>query len=130
MSSGFPVFAVALETNQYRSVIGKARYDKQAFDNYNNGVLSIPGHVPLTITPASVFNVESPQVAAASMQERFKRVRVHIDEKGCVSAHVPSLEASSITITDPELKEKFQQLYAKLGPVRVGAPSGHAGHRW
>lgn len=60
------------------------------------------------------------------MQERFRRVRVHIGDKGCVSAHVPSLEAWSVTITDPELKDKFQQLYAKLGPVPAGTPSGHA----
>ena len=120
MASGFPVFALSLETREHFSVIGKARYHKQAFDDYNKGNLSIPGHVPLKVTPASVVDVESPLMAAKSMQERFRRVRVHIDEKGCASAHVPSLEAWPIAITDPGLRDKFQQLYAKLGPMPSG----------
>ena len=125
MSSGFSVFALALETRQHFSVIGKARYLKQAFDDYNNDTLAIAGHVPLLITPASVAHVESPRAAATAMKERFRRVCIHVDEKGRATPHVPPLEAWPVDITDPELKDKFEQLHAKLGPMPAGTPPSH-----
>ena len=71
-------------------------------------------------------NVESLRAAAATaMKECFCRVCIHVDEEGRVTSHVPPLEAWPVDITDPELKDKFEQLHAKLGPMPAGTPPSH-----
>ena len=38
---------------------------------------------------------------------------------------LPPLEAWPVANTDPELKEKFEQLHVKLGPMPAGTPPSH-----
>ena len=45
--------------------------------------------------------------------------------KGVLRPHVPPLEVWPVDITDPELKDKFEQLHAKLGPMPAGTPPSH-----